>query len=376
MSDFYILFSALCRALKMSWQRAPNFIGDIMHTDNLHYNIEPLLTRNALINFVLSNRGPGKTFAFKDYAISDFLKTGKQFMYVRRYQTELMNISTFFNDIASFYPEHSFLVSGGKKGGKFLIDKEVAGYYAPLASQVALKSVPFPEVNKMCVDEFIIDKSNYHYLPNEVHSFFDLVETINRFRDTAKLHDLLRVFLFANTISMVNPYFDYFKLAVNPDKRFNVYKEYNNDIIVEMYKGDSFTEAKSLSRMGSIMNKTPYGQYAIMGQFYQDNDEFIQKRPSDSKCIIAIKYMDTTVYFYMKGMYIYASYVPYKNAPWKFSLTAEDHEPKYYLIKSANACGQTNVIIEFFKMGRMYFDNQSVKQQVFKIFQCLGLRRN
>ena len=71
-----------------------------------------------------------------------------------------------------------------------------------------------------------------------------------------------------------------------------------------------------------------------MGQFYQDNDEFIQKRPSDSKCIIAIKYMDTTVYFYMKGMYIYASYVPYKNAPWKFSLTAEDHEPKYYLSKA------------------------------------------
>ena len=51
-----------------------------------------------------------------------------------------------------------------------------------------------------------------------------------------KLHDLVRVFCFANTISMVNPYFQYFGLTVNTSKRFNIYKEYNNDVIVEIYK--------------------------------------------------------------------------------------------------------------------------------------------
>lgn len=63
--------------------------------NELYYDFGLTLSKNALINFILSHRGVGKTFGFKKYAINDFLKTGKQFMYVRRFKSELKTIHSF-----------------------------------------------------------------------------------------------------------------------------------------------------------------------------------------------------------------------------------------------------------------------------------------
>ena len=156
---------------------------------------------------ILSHRGVGKTFGFKKYAINDFLKTGKQFMYVRRFKSELKTIQSFFSDIYAEFPDHKFVVKGGNAGGHFLIDDKIAGYFYPLSTAFTLKSTPFPNVNKMCMDEFIITKGHQRYIQDEVTAFFDLIETINRLRTSEKLHDLLRVFCMANTISIVNPIF-------------------------------------------------------------------------------------------------------------------------------------------------------------------------
>lgn len=348
----------------------------ICMNDSIYYDFETLLTKNALINFTLSNRGAGKTFGFKKYAIRDFLKTGWQFVYMRRYQTELNTISSFFDDIQEFFPDHEFAVKGGKKGGKFLIDDKIAGFFVPLSSTLAFKSTPFSHVNKICYDEFLIPKGSLRYLTDEVHNFFDFIETVNRYRDTDKLHDLVRIFCFANTISIINPYFREFNLAVDTGKRFNIYKEYDNDVIVEIFKNDEFVKRKSETRIGKIMNKTPYGSYAIEGEFYQDSETFIEKHPKGTKAIVCIRYAEKIVYFYfdMKNGKIYASYDEQIDVPWKFTLTSDDHTPNYYLVKSANACGQTRVLTQVFANGCMRFDDLDVKETTYRILQCLGVK--
>lgn len=64
------------------------------------YNPHELLSHNCLFNFVVGNRGAGKTYGVaKKWAIKTFLKTGKQFIYLRRYKTELDDIPNFFADI-------------------------------------------------------------------------------------------------------------------------------------------------------------------------------------------------------------------------------------------------------------------------------------
>ena len=89
--------------------------------ENIYYSYNDIFSYNKLINFVVSNRGGGKTFGFKNWAIKDFLKNENQFVYLRRYKSELEkdnNIKNFFDDIKYKFPEHEFEV----KGGRFLIE--------------------------------------------------------------------------------------------------------------------------------------------------------------------------------------------------------------------------------------------------------------
>lgn len=347
-----------------------------MGEENIYYDFGTLLSKNALINMTLSNRGAGKTYGFTKWAIKDFLKTGKQFVYLRRYSTELSRLDNFFDAVCGEFPDHKFMYKGGKKGGKFFIDDEICGFSAPLSTSITLKSVPFPEVNKICFDEFLIPKGNIHYLKDECHTFFDFIETINRLRQTDKLHDLVRVFCFANTISMVNPYFQYFGLTVNTSKRFNIYKEYNNDVIVEIYKNTNYIEAKKETRMGKIMEKTAYGDYAIDGEFYQDDDTFIEAKTKQAQNMVTVRYMDKTVGFwfdYNDGK-IYASYKTNPNCVWKFSLTSADHCPNYFLVKNAASQPQMQTLSAAFQHGCMYFENLNVKESVYKIMQLLCIR--
>ena len=163
----------------------------------MYYSRNDLLSYNALFNFVVGERGTGKTYQFKDWAISDFIKNKNQFVYVRRYKTEFKDIGNFFDDMIKKYPEHEFSVAHGK----FYIDKEIAGFYIPLSTSITKKSVAYPNVNKIGFDEFILEKSTLHYLPNEVNAFLGLYETIARDRNN------VRVMFMANSVTLINPYF-------------------------------------------------------------------------------------------------------------------------------------------------------------------------
>ena len=66
----------------------------------MFYDYDKLLSRHFLIAFIIAERGVGKTFGAKVAVLKKFLKTGEQFMYVRRYKTELdSSLATFWNDL-------------------------------------------------------------------------------------------------------------------------------------------------------------------------------------------------------------------------------------------------------------------------------------
>ena len=63
-----------------------------MTNKSMFYNGGELLSKNRLMNFVIGNRGGGKTYHWKVRSIKDFLEHGHQFIWIRRYNTELENI--------------------------------------------------------------------------------------------------------------------------------------------------------------------------------------------------------------------------------------------------------------------------------------------
>ena len=167
----------------------------------MYYNYNRIRSYNAYWNFVISNRGGGKTYGFKEMCIKDFLKKGEQFIYVRRTKVELEDRQTFFDDIKEKFPDHELRVQGKTA----LIDGKVAGYFIALSTSRNKKSVPYPLVTKIGFDEFIIEKiGSKGYLKDEVTTMLELCSTVTRKRDN------VRVYFMGNNISIVNHYFIYF----------------------------------------------------------------------------------------------------------------------------------------------------------------------
>ena len=55
--------------------------------DQIYWNINKMFSYNALMYYVLGERGVGKSYGAKEYVATHFIKTGHQFVYLRRYKT-------------------------------------------------------------------------------------------------------------------------------------------------------------------------------------------------------------------------------------------------------------------------------------------------
>src|SRR6056300_1738318 len=97
----------------------------------MYWNIKDVISHNKFLNFIVGNRGAGKSYSSKKYCIDDFLKNGSQFVWVRRFDSELDDFQhTFFSDILHNYPDS---IKFHYKHYKFYINDVVAGFSIPLS---------------------------------------------------------------------------------------------------------------------------------------------------------------------------------------------------------------------------------------------------
>jgi hypothetical protein len=325
----------------------------------LYYNPHELLSYNCLFNFVIGNRGAGKTWSSKKWAIKSFLKTGAQFIYLRRYKTEFKDIKVFFADIMDEFPDTEFEV----KGMNFYIDKKLAGYGVALSTALTKKSTPFPNVDKIIFDEFVIDSKVIHYLSNEVTAFLEFYETVARLREGVK------VLFLSNAVSIVNPYFLYWNMQPNGKKRFTRY----GHILVEFVKNQEFIDAKYKTKFGQIIQGTKYAEYAIENQYLKDNDHFVEKKTGTSRFEFSIIYNGHTYGFwndYSAGAVFVSDDVdPYSKL--QFVLTDADHKPNMMLVKNANRSFLLKSFMKAYEGGWMRFESMTIKNQCIEIFRLL-----
>lgn len=329
---------------------------------SIFYDFHDLLSHNALFNFVIGNRGAGKTYGFKKWAIKTYLKSGAQFIYLRRYKTEFDDFKNFFNDIAHEFPDVEFEV----KGKLLYINGGLAGYGVALSTALTKKSVSYHLVDKIGFDEFVIDKGHLRYLSNEVTMFLEFFETVDRMRDQT------RVCFLSNAVSIVNPYFLFWNLRPKPKKRFTRY----GHMLIEFVKNEEFVEAKYKTRFGQIIKGTKYGDYAVENKFLVDNDTFVEKKSGNARFEFTLLYNGYTYGFwtdYKLGLcYVSNDYDP--SSPLQFAITDSEHKPNLMLIKSANRSHLLSGAIKAYEGGWLRFEDMQIKNQTLEMFQMLGAR--
>lgn len=321
-----------------------------------------ILSHNRIMNMVLSNRGGGKTFDCTKWAIDDFKKTGHQTMWVRRYDTELSGEKgvllndRFFDGVKNegLYPDDELKIEGyeGKVNG------ETAIYFVALSTSRQLKSVNFPKVNKIIFDEFIIENGRVSYLKNEVEVFLDLYETVARTRDN------VRAVLLANSITIVNPYFLFWNIKPNTNKRFTV----KGQVCVELFTDADFVAQKKKSRFGQLVEGTRYGKYSIENKWLLDNETFIEAKTPDAEFMLGMKYAGIMYGFWIDynagKIFVNRQYDPSSYS--LYCLTKDDHEANLLLIKSLNESRQVNKIVFAFRNGLLRFQDMQVKNQFYE----------
>lgn len=254
------------------------------------YDINKTLSYNKLFNFVIGPRGVGKTYAAKKRAIQNWIKKGHQFVYLRRYDTEIKQskINNLFLDVGCEYPEHEIT----SKFGGFYMDDKIFGWALSLSKAGQIKSIPFPNVSMIVFDEFIIDQGMIRYLPNEVHSFLEMYSTISRLRDVP-------VVFLSNAITFTNPYFIYFDIEEPKSKKKVRIK---GDILIQYVEDEEYSAAASDTRFGKLIADTQYARYAEENEFLRDNDKFIEPLPDGMNCNARLRIDDQEFGLYSKGL--------------------------------------------------------------------------
>ena len=180
------------------------------------YDLKNILSKNADYNIIFGERSNGKTYAALKYGLENYIKTGEQMAYIRRWREDLRGKRTeslFANHTANGLIEE---LTGGKYNEVFYIsNKWFLSYYDAekqkrtpdttpfcygfcLSEQEHEKSSSYPNITTVVFDEFLTRR---YYLPDEFMLFMNLLSTIIRQRDN------VRVFMLGNTVNKFCPYF-------------------------------------------------------------------------------------------------------------------------------------------------------------------------
>lgn len=239
---------------------------------SIWWDINKCLSYDKLFNFIVGNRGGGKTFGCKKYVLNRFLKAEEQFVYVRRYDKELKLNTDIWRDLRAHYPNFDMW----QKGQLYKINKEIVGYGAALSTSKYYKSVSFEGVTNIIFDEFIVEPGRQNYLKQEITKFLDFYETVARMRE-------VRVFFLANAVASINPYFTYFNLRFPPPGKILTV----GDCLVETVQKQDYIDAKKQTRFGKLIAESEYGRYAMENKFLLDEDSFVEKKSGN------LRYMGT-----------------------------------------------------------------------------------
>jgi hypothetical protein len=250
-----------------------------------YYDFGPVLSRNGVYNFILGARGLGKTYGAKRKAIRDYINKGDQFIYLRRYNTELKSVkTTFIADISHEFPQLVFRLQGEELQARPTGSEkpwDTMCYFVALSKTQQKKSVSYPRVKTIIFDEFIIDRGVIHYMANEVKAFNDFYSTVDRYKDKT------RVLFLANSVSIMNPYFIEWDIAPKRDDEWIT--KFNGFMVAHFPQADAFVGEVYATKFGQFIQNSEYADYAVGSQFSDNTDVLVKPKSSDARYTATIE---------------------------------------------------------------------------------------
>ncbi len=335
--------------------------------DELWWNPSRPASYHCLLNYIIGNRGAGKTYGALKREITMFLKSPKsnrhQFLYVRRLKVELQKLTTaqngrLFDAVAKEFPDHVLKA----EGDLLTCDGETCGFGIALSTASKLKSDTFPNVREIIFDEFIIDNTRiYHYLPDEVTKFHDMYETVARPGNDPNRPDTIVWFL-SNAVTINNPYFAEYHLSppINGDiQRFGKAK----DMLVQNVVNHSLSERKKSTRFGQMISGSHYEEYAYENQWLMDDSRFVERKSQRCTYYMSLRFKDQWlgIWYDQLQMLFYVSLDYDPQYPVQYSATLDDHQPNTMLFRKAKSQSYIRHLVDAYESGGVRYESVKLK---------------
>lgn len=347
------------------------------------YSLADILSKNADYNIIFGERSNGKTYAALLYGLQNYVRTGKQMAYIRRWREDLRGKraeSLFANHVANGAIEK---LTGGEfneifyLGGKWFLSKYDSEtkkrtpqsvpfcYGFCLSEQEHEKSSSYPNVTTIVFDEFLTRR---YYLPDEFMLLMNLLSTIIRNRDDIK------VFMLGNTVNRFCPYFTEMGLKQVPTMEqgtIDVYKFGENGAIVAVEYCATIVKQKASNKYFCFDNQNLQmitgGKWELA--IYPHLP--VKYRPKDVLFIYYIVFNDTTLQGNIIQVgddiftYIHAKTTPIKDTDNSLIYSLEmTSKPNYKRKLLSTATDIEKQVARFFAIEKVFYQNNEIGEIV------------
>lgn len=322
-----------------------------------------------------TNRTGGKTTYFGRLCVNRFLKYKEKFCLVYRFNYELDNISDkFFKDIGSlFFPNYSMRSERQAKGifhELFLVENNSedergvsCGYAISLnsADQIKKYSHLFSDISRMLFDEF--QSETNHYCTDETRKLISVHTSVSRGQGEQIRY--VPVYMLSNPVSIINPY--YVELGISERLREDTKFLKGDGFVLEQGFVESASKAQKESGFNRAFSRNAYVAYSAECVYLNDNKAFIEKPDGIGRYLGTLRYNNSEYGLreYADNGVIYCDNRPDTSYKYKISVTTEDHQVNYVMLKR-NDLFISNMRF-YFERGCFRFKDLKCKEAVMKL---------
>lgn len=320
-----------------------------------------------------TNRTGGKTTFFGRLCVNKWREKGEKFCLIYRYNYELDNVADkFFKDIGKLFFPTMTMRSERRASGifheLFICDENTddtglsCGYAITLnsADQIKKYSHLFSDVSRMLFDEF--QSETNHYCANEIQKLISIHTSVAR--GNGEQIRYVPVYMLSNPVSIINPY--YIELGISDRLRSDTKFLRGNGYVLEQGFVQSASDAQKESGFNKAFAGNQYIAYAAENVYLNDSQAFIEKPQGKSHYICTLRYnkKDFAIRDFPELGYVYCDDKPDKTFKGKISITTEDHDVNYVMMKRNEFF--LNNLRYYFEHGCFRFKDLRCKEAVLK----------
>lgn len=277
----------------------------------LYFDYGSLLKCGEPFNIIIGGRGTGKTYGALKTCYQHYLDTGRQFIYMRRTQTEV----DFITKVESANPFFKLNEDCGWQVNVVKIDKRLAtlsvdgktcGYIFALTTVSTIRGIDMSNVDYLVYDEFI-PEPHVKRLKNEGMAFFNAYESFNRNREFEGKNPIY-AFLLANSNDFNSDLLISAGLQKKCEEMMRKGKSFSRNArkrcTISLLKNNDFIEKKAETVLYQFTMDSDFFKMSINNEFVENDFTKIKSlNVKNMKIVCAIG----NIYIYSDNKIYYAS---------------------------------------------------------------------